>query len=340
VKAATAASDQSPKLKPIPISEYQVGFQVPAENPTGEKDFEFGETVDPPHWRKVVLLASKTDGTTADVTLLRPLWWLEKQHAQVGGTIEIHVPECSISGPADVLAIEPCPAIKPRSGLRIVTGTFRHHAGKVVELHVEGLDEPIGTTPNHLFWSEDRQQFVRAEHLQEGERLRDFDGTPRVEKIVALSEPEPVFNLEVQYDHVYHVTANGVLVHNSAPCPIYGVHWTTLQGNAAIDAVGAIRPRNGDLVWFETATSLHQLGSILRNGGAGTGARGAAVAIIVDMRGLEARVIGGGGAAFRMPEGMVLSGPGGHGLTWWYNSGSTGEIRDILRFLREGRTSY
>ena len=54
----------------------------------------------------------------------------------------------------------------------IVTGTFRHHNAKVVDLYVEGEESPIGTTVNHRFWSEDRWEFVRADSLREGERLR------------------------------------------------------------------------------------------------------------------------------------------------------------------------
>jgi hypothetical protein len=214
-----SALASQPKLEAVAISQMRVGDQVPADNPTGEKDTEFGDTVDPPNWRKLVLLAPKKDGSTADVELLRPLWWLEEQQAEVGGTVDIQVPECGIEGRAEVLAIEPCPPIKPRPGLRVVTGTFKHRASQVLDVYVEGLDEPIGTTPNHPFWSEDRQTFVRADELNEGEHLRAFNGTPIVRRVVPLADPEPVFNLEVQCDHVYHVAKNGVLVHNSDPCP-------------------------------------------------------------------------------------------------------------------------
>ncbi len=204
-----------PRIEAVAISEMRVGDQVPAENPTAEKDFEFGDTVDPPTWRKIVLLASKGDGSTADVELLRPIDWLDDLQATVGGTIELELAELGIEGPAKVLAIEPCPPIQHNRAFRIVTGTFKHHAGKIIELHLDGVDEPIGTTPNHPFWSVDRQAFINASDLQPNEQLRGFDGPVRVYKLVELSEPEPVFNLEVQCDHVYHVGKNGVLVHNS-----------------------------------------------------------------------------------------------------------------------------
>lgn len=237
--ADAARLANAPKLEAVAISKMKVGDQVPADNPTGEKDNEFGDTVDPPSWRKLVLLAPKKDGLFADVELLRPLWWLEEHHAEVGGSVEINVPECGIEGQAQVLSIESCPALKHDSRYRIVTGTFKHQASKVLDLHVEGLDEPIGTTPNHPFWSEDRQQFVRADELKEGEHLRAFNGTPIVRRIVPLADPEPVFNLEVQCDHVYHVAKNGVLVHNSTPCPILLGETMADRVRPAAEAIGA-----------------------------------------------------------------------------------------------------
>jgi hypothetical protein len=208
-----------PRIEAVPIGQMKVGDQVPAENPTGEKDTAFGDTVDPPTWRKLTLIARKTDGSFADVQLLRPLAWMEEQQAETGGTVEVNVPECGIEGRAKVVSIEPCPAIQHDPHFRIVTGTFKHQAAQVLDIYIEGDDDPIGTTPNHPFWSEDRQTFVRADQLKPGEHLRAFNGTPIVHRIVPLAEPEPVFNLEVQCDHVYHVAKNGVLVHNSEPCP-------------------------------------------------------------------------------------------------------------------------
>jgi hypothetical protein len=87
------------------------------------------------------------------------------EEAEVGGTVEISVPECGIEGEAEVLAIGPCPPIPPGPG-RVVTGVFRHESAEIVDVAVEGLDEPIGTTANHPFWSEDRQAFVRADALR------------------------------------------------------------------------------------------------------------------------------------------------------------------------------
>jgi hypothetical protein len=197
------------------IADVRVGDRVKADNPTGEEDFTLGAEVDPASWRKLVLRASKQDGTSAEIELLRPLTWIEERGAKVGGTAPISVPECGINGDADVLAIEPCPPIKSGDG-RVVTGTFRHASARVMDLAVEGLESPIVTTRNHLFWSADREQFVRADALQPGEHVVGTDGPAAVASAEPRHEAIPVYNLEVHVDHAYRVGSAGVIVHNSA----------------------------------------------------------------------------------------------------------------------------
>ena len=114
--------------------------------------------------------------------------------------------------------IGPAPPLADGPG-QIVTGTFAHSAANVINLYVDGLDEPIGTTDNHPFWSEDRQAFVPAGDLKSGERLRTQDG-----QLLALTASRPraaaaVFNLEVNTEHVYYVGIQGLLVHNSYDAP-------------------------------------------------------------------------------------------------------------------------
>ena len=198
------------------IETIAVGTHVLAENPTDEADHEFGVCVESEDWRKLTLLAQKADGTTADVVLLRPLWWLEAQRAQVGGQVELHAPECGIEGHARVLAIDACPPVtRPPPGYRTVTGTFRHHAAQICRVRAEQLDTTIACTPNHPFWSEDLQQFVRADELRPGETLRACDRTYQVASVEHSDQPETGFNLEVQVDHTYFVTSTGILVHNT-----------------------------------------------------------------------------------------------------------------------------
>ena len=157
----------------------------------------------------------KPDGGKLLITLLRPLDWLADHQAEPGRMIRLRFPELGIDGPAQVLAIEACPTIEFGSG-RLVTGTFQHSAPNVIDLHVSCEDKPIGTTANHPFWSESRQDFVQAGSLQQGEHLRTATGTPAfVTKVVRRDGPTSVFNLEVDAEHSYCVGVDGICVHNT-----------------------------------------------------------------------------------------------------------------------------
>ena len=143
----------------------------------------------------------------------------------VGRSIDISVPECGIDGEATVLAVNTCPKLKPRPGpdYQLVTATFHHRNAKLMDLAIEGVESSIGTTPNHPFWSEDRQEFVRADTLKRGERLRGQNGThPKVLSSVMRPGTHDVYNLEVAIDHVYHVSSSGILVHNGDAIPCKG----------------------------------------------------------------------------------------------------------------------
>lgn len=226
-QSPAAAVSPAATFKPVVrrIADYRLGFAVLSDSAHGDNDTEFGDHVDAPTWRHLILKASKTDGSYADVELLRPLWWLKEQDAQIGGTIDINVPECGIEGDAKVLDIRPCPDLHPTPpGYRTVTGTFHHQAAQILELHVEGLDEPIRTTPNHPFWSHEAKAFLRADQLQVGEQLAAFDRFPKVQNIYSTPIAESVFNLEVQVTHLYRVSADGILVHNALDSHGYSLY--------------------------------------------------------------------------------------------------------------------
>jgi len=70
----------------------------------------------------------------------------------------------------------------------------------------------------------DRQDFVEAGELLEGEQVRLYNGeTKRVVQKLPRPGPEIVYNLEVYAEHVYHVTQDGILVHNSCDA-VYIAH--------------------------------------------------------------------------------------------------------------------
>lgn len=168
-------------------------------------DDEFGERTN--------TYTPKLDGT---IVLLRPTEWLEHQFNS-HGQMRITVPECGVDGLATVLDILPCPELAEGNG-SVVTGTFEHESTAVVNIAVDG-QEDIGSTPNHPFYSEDRNAFVAASKLNVGERVRMIDGSTQRVKSITSSEPSKVYNVEVHGTHVYYVGEAGVLVHNSGLCP-------------------------------------------------------------------------------------------------------------------------
>lgn len=201
-----------------PIEEIRVGDRVLGENPTGEKDLSLGAEVDPATWLTLAMQAKKKDGSRCDIVLLRPRRWLEENEAKVGGTVPIMVPECGIEGRAEVLGISPCPPVGAGPG-KVVTGTFRHSSAQILDLYADGQNEPIGTTGNHLFWSKDSGRFIRADSLRIGDRLVGIRGDMKVTRIEARNFSAQVYNLEIQFGHVYLVGESGILVHNSTPVP-------------------------------------------------------------------------------------------------------------------------
>jgi RHS repeat-associated protein len=240
------------------IEEIRVGDRLRADSPTGEEDLEFGEEVEPATWRRVELQARKKDGSWADVVLLRPFAWLEGSSARVGGTLEIAVPECGIDGHAVVLSIDPCPAICPGPG-RVVTGTFRHSSARIVDVYVEGQSAPIGSTANHLFWSEDRHAFIPAGSLRPGEHLQSLAGSGRVERIEARPGSEPVFNLEVQGAHVYHVSRDGILVHNVKGQGIVVASPDAVSSYSGSEVVYVLTTSNGTIYYVGRASVITSL---------------------------------------------------------------------------------
>lgn len=171
--------------------------------------------------RLVRLRMTKPSGGACRLALLRSREWLHDIRACVGGTVYLNMPEMGVKGEADVLAIEPCPEIEPGPG-RIVTGTFAHTAGEVYDLKVAGEPKPLGVTGAHPVWSLDRDTWVPAAELRIGENVKTLARTTQVESIGKRLEPQPVFNIEVEGDHVYRVGHSGVLVHNNSvddSCP-------------------------------------------------------------------------------------------------------------------------
>lgn len=204
------------------IEDVRLGQRVLGRNP--QRDELDDALVEPEpelgSWRSVTLRMAKGDGRLLDIGLLRTLSWINAAGAEPGRTVAMDLPEMGAVGPAEILAIGPCPEIEPGEG-SVVTGTFTHVApGPLTRMEVEGGSEPVVGTPNHPIWSEDRRAFVAMEELRPGERVRTIAGPAAVKSISRRAGAERVYNIEAHGEHVYEITASGVLVHNQCPADV------------------------------------------------------------------------------------------------------------------------
>ncbi len=210
------------------IEHIQVGDRVWTDLPESLAEKAIGDTaavpawdrrdaaIDPADWRRIDLRMYGTDGDQFQIALLRPIDWIHDSGAAEGGHIHLTISEQGLDGPADVLAIGACPLIAEGPG-RIVTGTFTHVRGGIVDMFLEGQSEPLGVTENHAVYSVDRDAFVYAGALRVGDRLRGLNGEAmRIARIERRSGQQRVYNLEVHGEHIYRVTASGLLVHNAS----------------------------------------------------------------------------------------------------------------------------
>ena len=199
------------------IEDVRLGRRVVGRNPLREQTESPTDITPATH--RAVRLEMDQHGALYELAFVRPLSWLDEQHAAVGETIPLVMTEMGLDGEARVIAIDSCPEIEPDDGTgrMIVTGTMKHLATNVLEIEIAAETEPLGVTDTHPIWSEDRHQFVVAGQLRTGERLRQSNGhLTQITRITPKrGPPVMVYNLEIDAEHVYHVGENGLLVHNS-----------------------------------------------------------------------------------------------------------------------------
>ena len=260
VQARVAVAPPTRELVRVPIKDLRPGRRVIAGNPELHEALADTE-IDPAIWRLITLVMLKGDGSRLDIELLRSLEWIELETAVVGQSVDLDLEELGAAGPAEVIAIAACPPIEPddSQGRRVITGTFKHSSGDLYDLQIAGEPAAIGVTGNHPFWSEDRHAFVPTNSLTTGERLSQVNGaTTTVVSLNRRTTTEPVYNLEVDVDHVYHVGAGGVLVHNECTSgPLH--HMVSIYDNGS-------RPR--------AEAAILRSRHILQNADIGLGSRG------------------------------------------------------------------
>ncbi len=200
------------------ISEVEIGQRVITYTDSERTRSAPGELtdIDYARYRLIDFTVPCEEGQRIHVQLLRSETWLVEKCIEVGTTVFLDMMDMGIEGDALVESVQPCPEIEPGFG-RIVMGTFHHSQGELREIWIDSDSKPIRTTANHPFWSVEKNDWVHAAELEVGMQLKTLERISTIEKIGDHSSLEPVYNIEVQGDHVYRVGTSGVLVHNTSP---------------------------------------------------------------------------------------------------------------------------
>jgi hypothetical protein len=171
-----------------------------------------------PLWRYLDLSLTKPDGSTAKLQLARPMWWIESAGAKPGATFDLSLLEAGIEGKALVLAVRPCDADSREGDSKygLVIGTIEHQNAVVFTLTFDNdTAHSLGVTATHPIYSLDRDDFAPAGDLKLRERVLTLGGELTLTSKVEQPNRQTVYNLEVHRDHVYHVSQDGILAHNT-----------------------------------------------------------------------------------------------------------------------------
>lgn len=220
LEVANASSNSSSSFKAI--EELRVGDRVL----TGLASDSLCETsVDERTWKKVKIKAVGVwpDGTidTYRIETLQPPLWFIANDARIGAEVPLPLDLMEMGCPEHlrgrVESIEPCPSISTKPG-RVVLTTVNHLNNACRELKLrdsEGKIDIVKTTDWHPFWSETKQDWVKAVYLQAGDQLQGRNGEALTlvgsERIDGV---HTVFNMTVEREHIYRVGILACLVHN------------------------------------------------------------------------------------------------------------------------------
>jgi hypothetical protein len=115
------------------------------------------EEITPATWRWLHLSYTKPDGSSAQVYLRRPLWWMQQHGARAPGDhITLLMPEMGIVGRAQLEAILPSTLDTRTWDYRAqgdyahypLTGLFAHESAEVWDLYFSSSKQPVGATYN------------------------------------------------------------------------------------------------------------------------------------------------------------------------------------------------
>ncbi|MEZ4884913.1 MAG: hypothetical protein R3E32_09325 [Chitinophagales bacterium] len=151
---------------------------------------------------------------------------------------------------------------------RPITGKFEHISSDVSNYYFEGLEQLIGATSVHPFWSVDRQDWIAVGDLEIGERVKTKVGISTLLSKERLEGQHSVFNLEVYREHNFLVSDGSLLVHNNCLPKIRSIKHSVFNklkdlGIAdAMDAAmkkGLVAPKDNAGIVRLTATEMKKI---------------------------------------------------------------------------------
>jgi hypothetical protein len=175
--------------------------------------------VNPETWRKIdlVLANPESPSEVLEITLLRPVTWIDANGCETGAVIPLELEETGISGYAEIKSVSPCPEIEQGAG-RVVLATITHINSDVRVLRLANDAGSIELTGAHRLFSLDRGDWIATRDLQPGEVIQTRAGRVSVETIERKPGQHRVYNIEVETEHCFFVSGSGVLSHNENPC--------------------------------------------------------------------------------------------------------------------------
>ena len=194
----------------------------------GWQDYDYID-ITPETWQVGKFVIIEEDGSLVEIEANRPKTWYKENNVNaIGDKAHFHMPEIGINGEATLLSIRPTtvnttilPLNQTGQVDRPVITTFKRFSQVVYDYEFSNGTQ-IGATPEHPFYSVDRNAYIAVGELNTGEQV--MTSGQEVVKFIAgklRDKGEPVYNLEVWRAHNYYVGGreSGVflLVHNSYP---------------------------------------------------------------------------------------------------------------------------
>jgi hypothetical protein len=218
------------------------------------------EPITPYTWKVVQLRMTEADGSILNAQLRRPNWWIKHHGAdRIGNMVRLSIHEMAIEGIAKVINIganQIDTRVKSFDDdgnytFRPVTGWFERVSADTWD-YTFSNGEVIGSTSNHPFFSEDRQDYVAIGEIKIGERIKvKGEQTAKlVSKTKRATEGEKVYNIEIYRDHNFHVGEEGLLVHNSCP-KVWKSLISSTQFDNWITQWGTPKPQNSNATWAQ-----------------------------------------------------------------------------------------